>query len=380
MMGVLIGSAALIILLSAFNGLEKVILSLYSNFSPELRIEPRLGKTFDPNTAYFHSLHKDARLFSYTEELQEKVLIKYRDKTFIGNIKGVSSEFLKNKMLDSTIQDGSFSLHADNKPFAVIGGTVANSLSVNIRDELSPLQIYSPRRGASVSSNPMDEFITRSIQLSGIFSIQQDFDDIVVVPIEFTRQLLDEPTTVSAINLNYKKGTDIDAMQKAITDKLGNNFIVKNRSQQDAELYKTLNFERWSVFMILTFVLIIATFNIIGTLTMLVIDKRKDIAVLTSLGADRRLIQGIFFFEGMMISMIGSIIGLVLGLVFCVLQQHYGFIKMGDNLTLINAYPIDIKLADFGLVLFTVVVISVIASGISARLSVKGLDDIKQDL
>ncbi|MDB5031330.1 MAG: FtsX-like permease family protein [Mucilaginibacter sp.] len=380
MLGVLIGSAALIIVLSAFNGLEKVVLNLYSNFSPELRIEARMGKTFDPNTPYFKSLHKDARLFSYTDVLQEKVLIMYGNKSFISTLKGVSDDFLKNNMLDSTIQDGSFTLHSDGRPMAVIGAIVQNNLSVNIRDEQSPLQIYSPRRGTAVSVNPADEFITRGILSSGVFSIQQEFDDIVVVPIEFTRGLLDIPIKVSSIDLNYNKDTNLDNVQTEIQDKIGNNFTVKNRKEQDTELYKVLGGERLSIFMILTFVLTIAIFNIIGTLTMLVIDKRKDIAVLTSLGADRNLIQRIFFFEGMMISVIGCVAGLALGFIFCILQQHYGFIKLGEKMTVVDAYPIAIKLADFGVVFLTVAVISAIASGISARLSIKGLDDIKQDL
>jgi lipoprotein-releasing system permease protein len=380
MMGVLIGSAALIIVLSAFNGLEKVVLSLYSNFSPEIRIEARLGKTFDPNTPYFKALHKNAALFSYTEVLQDKVLVRYDDKPFIAIIKGVSEEFLKNSKLDSSIQDGSFALHSNDKPMAVIGAIVQNNLSVNVHDALTPLQVYSPRRDAGVSANPMDEFTNRDIYPSGVFSIQQDFDNIVVAPIEFTRDLFDEPINVSSIDLNYNPGTDLKAVQQEIQDKTGNRFVVKNRSQQNTELYKTLNYERWAIFMILTFVLVIVIFNIIGTLTMLVIDKRKDIAVLTSLGADKQLIQRIFFFEGMMISAIGCIAGVAIGLIFCILQQQFGFIKIGDKLTVIDAYPIDMKLLDFILVFLTVGVISVIASGISARLSVKGLDDIKQDL
>jgi len=379
-MGVLIGSAALIILLSVFNGLEKVVLGLYSNFSPEIKIEARMGKTFDPNTPYFNTLHKDARLFSFTEVLQDKVLVRYGEKSFIATIKGVGDEFLRNKRLDSTIQDGSFTLHSGGRPMAVIGAIVANDLSVNIHDALSPLQINSPRRGTTVFANPRDEFISRDIAPSGIFSIQQDFDDFVVVPIEFTRELLDEPVNVSAIDLNYKSGTNLATVQTEIEDKVGDLFTVKNRSQQDAELYKVLRGERWAVFMLLTFVLVIAIFNIIGTLTMLVIDKRHDIAVLISLGAGKKLIQGIFFFEGMMIALFGCITGLVLGFVFCILQQHYGFIKLGDKLTVVNAYPIDIKPTDFILVFLTVIVISVIAAGISAQLSVKRLDDIKHDL
>ncbi|QJD95913.1 ABC transporter permease [Mucilaginibacter robiniae] len=380
MLGVLVGSAALLVILSAFNGLEKVILSLYNNFTPEIRIEPAKGKTFNPNAPYFSIIRKDDALFSYTEVLQEKALIRYGDRQFIGTIKGVSADFLKNKQLDSTIQNGSFTLNLNGQPCAVIGATVQNSLSVNVHDPLSVLQVYSPRRNVVSSINPADEFVVRSIFPAGVFSVQQDFDDLVITPITFTRQLLDEPQNVSAIELNYKRRTRTLTKQKEIAQHLGSNFVVKNRYQQNTELYKTLNYERWFTFMILTFVLIIAIFNIIGSLTMLVMDKRKDIAILTSLGAGKSLIQGIFFFEGMMISMVGCIIGMLLGLIFCVLQQQFGLVKMGGQLMVIDAYPIALKASDFALVFLTVTVIAVIASGISARLSVKGLDEIKQEL
>ncbi len=382
MMGILIGTAALIILLSVFNGLETVIVKLNSNFSPDLRIEAKLGKTFDPNTDFFKSLHKDERLFSYSEILQDRIVIKYGDKTFIGKLKGVSSEFQRNPRLDSIILDGSFTLHYSNgSPMAVIGVIVQNNLSVNVHNSFFPLQIYSPKHGNVVSINPADEFNTRAIFASGVFSIQQEDDDVVIVPIEFARGLLEIPIGVSSIDLNYKKGTNLEVVQKELIEKIGKDFIVRNRREQDTTLYKTLNYEKWALFMILTFVLIIASFNIIGSLTMLVIDKRKDIAVLTSLGADKKLIRGIFFFEGMMISIIGCIIGLVLGFVFCLLQQRYGLVTVDGKINVPNnAYPVDLKLSNFILVFLTVMVISVIASGISARLSIKGLDDIKQDL
>ena len=380
MTGVLFGSAALVILLSVFNGFEKVILSLYSNFTPEIKVEARMGKTFDPNTPYFNNLHRDAKLFSFTEVLQEKVLIKYADRTYIATIKGVSDDFLKNKRLDSTIQLGSFTLNSNGRNYAVIGSTIQASLGVDINNEFLPLQIYSARRSGGNSSNPLNDFEVGSIYPSGVFSIQQDFDNIMVAPIEFTRNLFDQPKEVSSIELNYKEGADISRIQQDIKDKIGKDFTVKSRAQQDTELYKTLNFERWAIFMILTFVLIIAVFNIIGTLTMLVIDKRKDIAILTSLGADKKIIKGIFFFEGMMIAMVGCAVGMILGLAFCILQQRYGMIKIGGGMTVIDAYPVDIKAADFGLVFLTVTIISVIASAISAQLSIKGLADIKQDL
>ena len=319
-------------------------------------------------------------LFSFTQVLQEKALIKYGDKPFLGTIKGVSDDFLKNEQLDSTVQNGSFTLKSGGRNFAVVGATIQGNLGINVHDALLPIQIFSPSRTAVNSANPLDEFRVRSINPSGVFGIQQDFDDIVVTPIEFARDLLDQPKEVSSLELIYKKGTNLESVQNKIIDAIGKSYTVKNRKEQNTELYKTLNYERWSIFMILTFVLIIAIFNIIGSLTMLVIDKRADIAILSSLGANKMLIQGIFFFEGMMISIFGCITGIALGLGVCLLQQHYGLIKMGATLSVLDAYPVDLEIGDFGLVFLTVGAISVIASGISARLSIKGLDEIKQDL
>jgi len=381
MLGVFIGSAALIIILSVFNGLEKVILSLYSNFTPEIRIQPKQGKTFNPNTVFFNELHRDPRVFSYTEILEEKALIRYGPTgEFIGTVRGVSDEFLKNPQLDSTIERGSFTLKSEGHFYAVVGANVQAKLSVSVRDQLTPLQIFTPNRLASSSADPLSEFQVRYIYPSGIFNIQQDFNSLVITDIGFMRDLLNEPKNVSAIDLNFKKGTDLDEVKSSLQKTMGNNYVISDRIEQNASLYKTLNFERWFIFMILILVLIIAIFNLVGSLTMLVIDKQKDIAILTSLGAGRNLIQGIFFFEGIMISFFGCIAGLFVGLIFCLLQQQFGFIKFGDNLSAIDAYPIALKAFDFLVVFLTVGGISTIASGISARLSIKRLAEIKEEL
>jgi lipoprotein-releasing system permease protein len=380
MVGVFIGSAALIIIMSVFNGFETVILSLYSNFTPELKIEPKLGKSFNPNTAYFNSLKSDKKVFSYIEVLQEKVLVKYDGRPFIGTIKGVSAQFMKKGNMDSIVQTGSFTLKKDGTNFAVIGSMVQNSLGISIRDQFTPMEIYTPNRSAGIGANPLDAFVVQPINVSGVFTLGQQFDDLVITPIDFTRNLLNQPVNVTSLELNFNKGIKIADVQQAIQDKIGKDFTVRNRAQQDTELYKTLNYERWFIFMILVFVLIIAIFNIIGSLTMLVMDKRKDIAILTSLGANKQLIQGIFFFEGMMISIIGCLAGIFFGFVFCILQQRFGLVKMGSTKSMIDAYPVTLMAGDFILVFLTVGVIAVIAAGISARLSIKGLNDIKQDL
>lgn len=382
MLGVFIGSAALILILSVFNGLERVILSLYNNFTPELKIEPKLGKTFEAGSSIFNDLRNNSRVLSYTEVLQERALLRYGDRQVIATMKGVSNDFLKNPRLDSTIIKGAFILDFKGQPTAVIGASIQGSLGVNVSDILSPIQVYSPSRKASVNSiNPADEFTVRYVYPAGIFSVQQDFDDMVIVPLSFMRNLLDQPTQVSAVELNFKPGTDINAIEKDVKDRIGTDkYTIKNRYEQNTLLYKLLHSEKWAVFLILSFVLVIAIFNIIGSLTMLVIDKKKDIAILNSLGAKPRLIQGIFFYEGMMISLVGCIGGMLAGLIFGLLQQKYGFISMGGGLTVVNAYPVDFKITDFILVFLTVTAIAVIASGISARLSVKGLNEFKQDL
>jgi len=381
MLGVFVGSAALIIILSVFNGFEGIVLSMYNTFSPELRIEAAEGKAFESTDARFVQLKRDIRVANYTEVLQEKALIRYGKSQSIALVKGVSEDYMKGQVsLESAISSGSFTLKDKEENFAVIGSAIQNYLSVNLNDDFRHLDIYSPRKGAANSINPVDEFNVMSIHPSGVFSVQQEFDNMMIVPIGFARKLLSEDSKVSLIEINIKDDISIDDFQKEITEVLGKTFIVKNRSQQNQLLYKILNSEKWAIFLILTFVLIIAIFNIIGSLTMLVIDKTKDIAILSSLGANNGLIRGIFFIEGMMISMVGCILGMAAGLIFGLLQQHFGFIKMAGVSLMIDSYPVTIKGSDFILVFGTVLLVSLVASAISSRLSVKNTRNLRLDL
>lgn len=371
MLGVFVGSAALIIILSVFNGFENIVLSMYNTFSPELRIEPLKGKTFDPSDTRFEALKNDKRILSYTEVLQEKALVRYGKSQSIALVKGVSEGFTKGKPgLDSVISRGSFMLWNRGQNYAVIGAALQNYLSVNLNDEFQTLDVYAPRKGSSNSINPADEFNVSSIYPSGVFSVQQEFDNTMIVPLSFARYLLGESILISSIEINMVPGVLPDDFQDELKESLGGDFVIKNRSQQNELLYKILNSEKWAIFLILTFVLIIAIFNIIGSLTMLVIDKRQDIAILSSLGANNQLIKGIFFLEGMMISMLGCIGGMFAGLIFIMLQRQFGFIEMSGNNLMISAYPVGIKLTDFFLVFGTVFLVSIIASAISSRLSI----------
>lgn len=381
MVGILVGSAALIIILSVFNGFEDTILSMYNKINPDVRIEPAKGKFFNPNDAAFTQIKQDPRVLNYAEVVQEKVLLRYGKSQYIASIKGVSDGFLTNNSLDSTLIEGEFNLVQNGEPRAIIGSAVQAYLAVNIGDHFQQIEIYSPAKGKTNSLNPADEFAMNTIFPVGVFQPQEEVDNQILVPITFARNLLGENKSVSAIEIRLKPESNAADFQEDLKQKLGTDFLVKNRIQQNELLYKILNSEKWAIFLILTFVLIIAIFNIIGSLSMLVIDKKKDIAILSSMGASKRLIRRIFFTEGMLIALIGCLAGLVLGAAFCVFQQKTGWIKMDEGSSLlISAYPVSLKWTDFIWVVLTVISISAIASAISSSLSVKSLNRLKEDL
>lgn len=382
-LGVFIGSAALIIILSVFNGFEEVVLKMFNTITPQIIIQPVQGKTFNPNTAYFNELKTNKSILSYTEVLSENALIRYNDKQSPALIKGVSSDFLKNTSLDSIVIDGHFVLENSAGPSAVVGSALQAYLGVTPSDPFEQLQIYSPKKARATSSiNPLDDFTVLNISPSGVFEVQQDFDNLVIVPLAFARELFGDSTNVSAIEIDLNKGIDAEQLKSEIESKIGDKFIVKNRIQQNQALYNVLSSEKWMVYIILTFILIIAIFNIIGSLTMLVIEKLKDISILSSLGAGKKLIKRIFLLEGMMITLTGCIFGLLVGFVFCVFQQKLGLVKMGETnlIGISNAYPIALKWKDFILVFITVSIFSLIASALAANLSVKKIDNLNQDL
>lgn len=380
MLGVFVGSAALIVILSVFNGFESLVLSMYNQHSPDIRIEPAIGKTFDPGTAYFQKIRNHDQVFSYTEVLQEKALLRYGNYQFIGKIKGVGDDYLKNPYVDSAIIQGTFLLKDQQSNYAVVGSAVQYVLGINIYDHIRKLEIYSPVKGKKSGFSAADEFVSEIIHPVGVFQTQQEENDMAIIPIETARQLLGEPEKVSAIEIFLNEPTSTAQFKNNIAKQLGENYLVKDRIQQNQMLYKVLNSEKWAIYFILTFVLIIAIFNIIGSLTMLVIDKRKDIAILNSLGASKKLISRIFLLEGLMISVIGCIAGLITGAIFCFIQLEYGIISMGDGNLLIDAYPIEIRWLDFPLVFATVFVISFIASYISSRLSTRNFEQLRTDL
>jgi len=376
--GVMVSSAALIILLSSFNGMEQLILSMYSKFAPELKIEPKTGKLFDPENIVLNNLKKDSNVLHYTEVLQEKVLLQYANRQFIANIKGVSPESLSKKLGENIIVNGEYQLMRDSTVLAVLGASVQANLGIPMQNSDEKIQVYSPRKGVRNLSNPAEEFNIRSINPGGVLRYQQDFDNLIITPISFAKEVLGEYERVSSIEFYLKDGVDVNSFEQAVQKKIGPDYIVKNREKQNPTLYKNVRVERWVVFFILTLISVIAIFNIVGSLTMLVLDKQKDMTILKGLGGADNLIQRIFFYEGLMIAIIGCVLGLLIGGIFNYIQSVYGIIRVEDGAnTIIDSYPMVSKWSDYILVFITVIGISGLVSYFSAKLSVRELNKLK---
>jgi lipoprotein-releasing system permease protein len=362
--GVTIGTMALIIVLSVFNGFEKLVISLFNSFNPDLQITISAGKTFDAKSFPEEQIRKIPGVRYLTEVIEENALIKYKDKQYIVTMKGVGEDYQRMSGIDTMISAGKFLLRDGNKNLCVLGYGVAYYLGANIEDYMNPLTFYVPRRTAAFSGMSENAFNSDVIFPSGFFSIQEEFDSkYVILPLRFVKNLLDYSKEITSIEVGIAKGSDLDEIQKNIQQIVGMNWIVKNRFQQQEVLYKIMKSEKWAIFLILSFILFIATFNVIGSLSMLILDKKKDIAILQSMGATQPLIKRIFLFEGIMISFFGAIAGLFLGGIICRLQQIFGFIRLGSagSTFVVSSYPVHMQLTDFILVFLIVISIGLLA-------------------
>lgn len=367
--GVTIGTAALIVVLSVFNGFDGVIKSMYNAFDPDLKITPNQGKVFTlKDIPRYDEIKNHPAIFDISETLEDNALLKYSDQQYVATIKGVSENFTKISGVDTMIIAGDFILQHKNQNYAVVGQGVAIFLSLNI-NFIDPLIVYVPKRSAQITLNPEQAFNRKPIFASGVFGIQQEFDaKYVIVPLQFARSVFDYQDEISALEIKIKEGYEISKVQKEIAGILGDGFEVKDRYQQHEMFYKIMKSEKWSIFLILTFILIIASFNIIGSLTMLIIDKKDDISILRALGANVNIIRKIFLTEGWMISVVGAVIGLGLGWFVCWLQIEFEFVKLkGAGSFIIDAYPVKMMWNDFIAVFATVSIIGFIAAWYPVR-------------
>lgn len=348
--GVTVGTMALIVVLSVFNGFEDLVKSLYSTFDPDLLIEVKEGKAFESSEIDAERIKKLPGVVSYTEVIEENALLKYRSEQYIITLKGVSDAFLSNNPLDTMLYDGTFTLKEGSADMAVMGYLVAYHLGVRINDFEHPMYIYVPKRTGKTIGRLDNAFNIKPVYLSAVFAVQQEFDSkYVIVSLGLAKELLQYKNEITGIEIRLDPSADMEQIQNEVSKITGDRFVVKNRFQQQELLYKIMKSEKWAIFLILSFILLIATFNLIGSLSMLILDKKKDIAILYSMGADEKIIKRIFRIEGMMISVFGAIAGLVLGAVLCLAQMQFGLIRLGSeaNAFIVPYYPVKLMAIDF---------------------------------
>lgn len=363
MLGVAVGTMALVVILSVFNGFDEVVKSLFNSFDPDIRITATQGKVFTPDER-FQKVRSLEGVQYFSEVLEENALLKYDKRQHIATIKGVDESFINVTGIDSMVYDGEMILKDKNRSYAIVGQGVAYSLQIGL-NFINPLFVYMPKRVGSINlANPDDAFRRQYIFPKAIFAIEQDYDSkYVIVPVEFMRDLLEYSREASAIEIKLDPSHDAASTQEQIEEILGEGFLVQNRVQQNEVFYKVMRSEKWAIFLILTFILIIASFNIIGSLSMLIIDKKNDIRSLRNMGAAKELISRIFLLEGWLISITGSIVGIVLGTLISWIQDRFELLKLsGSGTFVIDAYPVDVHPGDVLLVWITVLAIGFLAA------------------
>ncbi len=363
-LGVATGAMALLIVLSVFNGFDELMQSMFNKFTPDIKISVKEGKVFDLSHAKIDSIKAIQYVDYVCPTLEDLALLEYDKKTHPAIVKGVTADYKQMTEIDDMMYDGEYKLNQGDRVYAVVGRGVAYYLSLGV-NFLIPIHMYVPKRSVSMSMNPTRAFTKKYIFPSGIFSVQQAEIDsrYVIVPMSFARSLLSYPTQITALEIGLNPKADEQKIQSTIKQLMGNGFKVQNKYQQNEMLYRVMKSEKWAIYMILTFILIIAAFNIIGTLSMLIIEKKQDVSTLLSLGADNKIIQKIFLYQGWMISIGGAFIGLIIGAVVCYLQQKFGLIKLsGTGSFIIENYPVKMKITDVVSIIITVVAIGFFTS------------------
>ena len=382
-----VATFAMIFVLSVFNGFNVVISDMIHQFSPDLNISSVKGKTIDLKGFPLDKLKEIDGVEYVFPTITEDVLFKNSNKQQIGQVKGVPSDYNKISRIRGTIlNDSTFIVSNGNINFGIPGAGMAYFLGINIYQPYSSVQVYVPKRGNASSFNLENSFNSSKLIVTKVFSTQQEVDErLVLAPFEWLSNLTEyeDLATDVEIFVNDKSLKSIDKrslkkIKKEIKDILGDDYKVYDQYEQQETLYKMMKAEKLAVYLILTFILIMATFNMIGALSMLIIDKRKDISVLRAMGADTKLVKKIFINEGLLVSVVGGLLGLFVGIVAVLIQQHFGIIRLGngDGNYIIEAYPVALEIADVLLVFLTITIIGSVASFFTANKSIEKMEDV----
>ncbi|WP_449034188.1 FtsX-like permease family protein [Prevotella sp.] len=362
-LGVAVATMALVVVLSGFNGFSDLVASFFTNFDPQLKIEATKGKAMPADNPLLVKVKHLPGVEVATECVQDQALAVYHDKQAMVTVKGVEDNFDSLTHISNILYgDGDFTLHVANLQYGVIGIRLAQDLGTGVTWQ-DYLQIYAPQReGQYDGSNPTNAFVKDSLVSPGaLFQVKQSKYDqgYVITSIDFARRIFNRQGEITSLELRMKPGVDIDNAKEEIQAMLGDKYKVLDRYEQQADTFNIMRIEKLFAYVFLTFILMVACFNIIGSLSMLIIDKKNDVITLRNLGATNGQIRRIFLFEGRMISAAGAVIGIVLGLILCWLQQTYGLVQLGDQAGnfVVNAYPISVHPEDILLIFLTVILV-----------------------
>ncbi len=368
MIGVAVGSMALVVILSVFNGLEDLIRASYNTFDPEIKVLPAQGKTFALTDSLAQQLRNVPGVAVMTEVIEDNALVRYQDAQMVVKIKGVSESFVKQNRLDRAMVFGDVVLKDEERSYAILGQGVQYNLSIAPSNDFYALQVYSPRRTASAGSgfnpNPMTSYFKRkNIMPGGVFAIEQQFDaNYVIVPLSFAQELFEYSNERTALEIKNTSADQVDMVQEQLQRLLGEGFKVLNSDEQHASLLRAIKFEKLFAYLALSFIIAVASFNIFFSLSMLAIDKRKDVAMLYAMGATRRTVRQIFWWEGGGIAFMGTVIGISTGFLICWLQQTFGIVSMGMQTAIIDAYPVKMQGSDFLYTALSITIITLVAT------------------
>ena len=368
---------ALVIVLSVFNGLEDLIKQLNKSFDPELKIQATKGKSFEVDDEFIKGIKAIEGVEIVTQVIEDNAYVRYGDDEMAVKVKGVEKNFIDHHRLDKNIVQGRLVLEENGVNYAIIARGVQTALSIHRLSNMHTLQFYYPKRGRTSGLNPMNLLNQRVILPAGVYAIEKQYDmNYVFVPLEFAIDLLDYDNRRTSLEIKVDNGSTITEVKERLISHLGAEFQVLTSEEIHADFFKVLKIEKLFVFITFSFILAIASINIFFSLTMLAIDKRKDIAILISVGADKKLLKSIFLSEGVLISFIGAFLGLFLGLVICFVQQQFGIVSMGMATAVIDAYPVKMQFQDFFYTGISIIVITILASyrpaHVASRTSIQG--------
>ncbi len=366
---IVIGTASLILVLSVFNGFEGLVKSLYSSFYPDLKISPVSGKEMVLTLEQLQKLRSVKGVRNVSLVVEEKALLKNGDYQSIISLKGVDDNYSAVTNIRDQIVKGDFNTGTADDALLVLGAGIESAVGVQTDRNLVPLAIYLPRKGEVSLSDPFKSLSVDTINTSGTFLIQQDFDNKYgITNLAFVKKMLGmSADTYGGAEVSISNSKDADVVQDAIKKLLGKEYQVQNRYEQNASLFSVMQVEKWMIYAILSLILVVAAFNMIGALTMLVLEKKQDISVLHALGADRSFIQRIFLTSGLLLAFLGGGAGMLLAFLIGMAQTKYHLVPLEGNTFMVNYFPVKMVLPDFILVSVTVIVIALIASWIPAR-------------